>query len=446
MLTAISQVNTHRGHRLRSIILLGKLAIIVIYYVVSFGAAQAAPNFSAVVLDAANGRVLFSQNPGAPSFPASLTKVMTLYIVFEELQAERLKLSSEMICSANCASRPPSKLGLKRGDLIVVEVAIKALVTRSANDVATVFAEHISGSEKEFARRMTRTAKAIGMSRSTFRNASGLPDPQQITTARDMATLGLHVQQKFPDLYRYFGIANFSYQGKIIRSHNKLLGRYPGTDGIKTGYIRASGFNLIISTMRDSKRLIGVVMGGKTQKSRDAYMMKMLDEYFSRASPLKQDSLQSAGFPAAAPQTIEELVENSTASENQRERDLGGPASRSSNDVDRADGDLGYLSATAAAEPVQFADSLPQEPRRTWQIQLGAYPTEEGALRTIQKATSLSLAVLAGRTSNAIRTSRRKTTLYRARFSGFDENSARDACSQLEQKGLHCLTIAPHGS
>lgn len=260
------------------------LLSLAIVFTIGVLPAAASSGFSAMAVDAHTGKVLFSQNPDAPRYPASLTKMMTLYILFEELKAERLKLTSALKCSAHGASRPPSKLGLKPGESLAVENAIKALVTRSANDVAATIAENISGSERAFAARMTNTARALGMTRTTFRNASGLPDPQQVTTARDMATLGLRIQRDFPQYYSYFRLTSFTYKGRVIRSHNRLLGKYEGADGIKTGYIHASGFNLTASAARKGKRLVGVVMGGKTGGARNAYMMKMLDKYFAKAS------------------------------------------------------------------------------------------------------------------------------------------------------------------
>ena len=176
----------------------------------------------------------------------------------------------------------PSKLGLKPGSTIQVEDAIKALVTRSANDVAATIGENLEGTEANFAARMTRTARAIGMSKTTFKNASGLPNPAQVTTARDFATLSLRIQRDFPEYYPYFRISSFNYGKQTIRTHNRLLGRFQGTDGIKTGYIRASGFNLTTSAKRGNKRIVGVVMGGSSGGARDKYMMTMLEKAFPK--------------------------------------------------------------------------------------------------------------------------------------------------------------------
>ena len=249
----------------------------------SAGGAIAASKFAAITVDARNGKLLYAENVDAIRHPASLTKMMTLYLLFEDLKAKRIKLDSPIRMSARAASMAPSKLGVKPGDTITVETAIRALVVKSANDVAAAVAENLGGTEADFARRMTRTARAIGMSRSTFVNASGLPNPGQVTTARDMATLGLRLMRDFPQYYPYFRTQSFVFKGRTIKGHNRLLGKYEGTDGIKTGYINASGFNLVTSVRRGDKRLVGVVLGGKSGGSRDAYMKAMLTKYFPAA-------------------------------------------------------------------------------------------------------------------------------------------------------------------
>jgi D-alanyl-D-alanine carboxypeptidase len=242
--------------------------------------ALANPKFSALAVDARTGDVLFASDADGLRHPASLTKVMTLYILFQELQAGHLTLDSELSISRNASGRPATRLGLKAGETVRVEDAIKAVVTLSANDVAVAIGENIAGSETAFAQRMTKTARSLGMSRTTFRNASGLPDPGQVTTARDMATLSLRLQRDFPQYYPYFRLTSFQFGKRTIRSHNRLLGRFEGADGIKTGYIRDSGFNLTTSARRGDKRIIGVVMGGRTGRARDNYMIAMLGKAF----------------------------------------------------------------------------------------------------------------------------------------------------------------------
>ena len=262
------------------------------------GNAFAKPAFSAIAVDAATGSIVYERNIDAPRYPASLTKVMTLYLLFEDMRAGKVSLTSQFTISAHAAAQQPSKLGLKAGRSISVKDAIGALVTKSANDIASAVAEGLEGSETAFAARMTRTAHSIGMTRTTFRNASGLPDAAQKTTARDMATLGLRIQKDFPKEFRYFSTKSFSYAGRVHSNHNRLLGRVEGIDGIKTGYTRISGFNLISSIERDGKRMVAVVMGGKTGGSRNAYMTRMLDKLYKTANLKSLRSLAAmAGNP-----------------------------------------------------------------------------------------------------------------------------------------------------
>ena len=247
------------------------------------GAAQANSKFAAVTVDARTGAILYDDSSNSLRHPASLTKMMTLYIVFQELKAGRIKLSTPLRVSRRAAGMAPSKLGLKPGSTITVELAIKALIVKSANDVAATVGENLGGSEAAFASRMTKVAHSIGMSRTVYRNASGLPSSSQVTTARDQATLGLRLMRDFPQYYPYFRSTQFVFKGRTIRGHNRLVGNYAGTDGIKTGYVNASGFNLVTSTRRGEKRLVGVVLGGKTASRRNSYMMTMLERAFKKA-------------------------------------------------------------------------------------------------------------------------------------------------------------------
>jgi D-alanyl-D-alanine carboxypeptidase len=229
------------------------LVSLVLVLAVSAGGielAAAKVKFSALAVDARTGEILFASDADGLRHPASLTKMMTLYVLFQEMKAGHLTLDSRLSVSRYAAGRPPTKLGVGAGQTVRVEDAIKALITLSANDMAVAVGENIAGSEAAFAQRMTQTARSLGMSRTTFRNASGLPDPKQVTTARDMATLGLRIQRDFPQYYPYFSMTSFQFGTRTIRSHNRLLGRFEGTDGIKTGYIRASGYNLTTSARR----------------------------------------------------------------------------------------------------------------------------------------------------------------------------------------------------
>jgi D-alanyl-D-alanine carboxypeptidase len=242
------------------------------------------PQFSSIIVDANSGAVLSANNPDGSRHPASLTKIMTLYLLFERLDAGKMKLDTEMEVSEHASEQAPTKLGLRPGKTIKVEDAIKGLVTRSANDAAVVIAEAIAGDEKDFAKLMTRKARALGMTKTVYRNASGLPDDDQVTTARDQSTLGRAIQDRFPRYYRYFSTSVFNYHGQSIRNHNRLLGNVEGVDGIKTGYTRASGFNLVSSMRRGNRYLVGVVLGGRSGGSRDAIMRNLLAENVEKAA------------------------------------------------------------------------------------------------------------------------------------------------------------------
>jgi D-alanyl-D-alanine carboxypeptidase len=247
-------------------------------------AEEYAPPFSSLVIDGNSGEVLQASNADAMRHPASLTKIMTLYLLFEELDAGRIRLDTPLKISAHAAEQAPSKLGLKPGQTIAVEDAIKAVVTKSANDVAVAIAENLAGSEDEFARVMTQKAHALGMAHTTYVNASGLPDDDQLTTARDLALLGRTIADRFPRYYRYFATPAFVYHGAAMRNHNHLLGAVAGVDGIKTGYTRDSGFNLVTSVHRDGRYLVAVVLGGHSAFARDARMRELINSHIRQAA------------------------------------------------------------------------------------------------------------------------------------------------------------------
>jgi D-alanyl-D-alanine carboxypeptidase len=242
------------------------------------------PAYAAIVVDANSGAVLHASNADSQRHPASLTKIMTLYLLFERLEAGKLKLDSPLKVSAHAEDQAPTKLGLEDGQTIKVEDAIKGMVTRSANDAAVVVAEALAGSEDEFAKLMTRKAQALGMSKTLYKNASGLPNDAQVTTARDQAILGRAIQERFPAYYKYFKTESFVFRGQTISNHNRLLGSVDGVDGIKTGYTRASGFNLVTSMRREKRHVVAVVLGGSSASSRDARMRQLLSEHLASAS------------------------------------------------------------------------------------------------------------------------------------------------------------------
>jgi D-alanyl-D-alanine carboxypeptidase len=242
------------------------------------------PAYAAIVVDANSGTVLHASNPDALRHPASLTKIMTLYMLFERLEAGKLKLDTRLKVSAHAEDQAPTKLDLEDGETILVEEAIKGMVTRSANDAAVVVAEALAESEEEFARLMTRKANSLGMTKTVYRNASGLPNDSQVTTARDQAILGRAIQERFPTYYKYFQTKSFVFRGHTIGNHNRLLGRVEGVDGIKTGFTNASGFNLVTSLRRDKRHVVAVVLGGSSAGSRDSRMRELLSQYVPSAA------------------------------------------------------------------------------------------------------------------------------------------------------------------
>lgn len=341
--------------------------------------AAAKPREAALVMDAYSGKILYSDNADAQCYPASLTKVMTLYLLFERLESGKIKLSTRIPISPHAANQAPSRLGLKPGETIRVEDAILALVTKSANDIAVAVAEYVGGSETTFASRMTSKARAIGMSRTKFMNASGLPNRAQVTTARDMATLAKRIREDFPTYYRYFSTQNFVWEGRSIRNHNRLLGRYAGVTGLKTGFTDASGFNLTAVVERDNKWLIGVVMGGKTARARDKHMVQILDRAFPTAiarngigaSNIQLASVNTAPMPVTKPADL--TVDDRRAM----------TALLSTTDEQDPDEESYEASATA-----KLASAAPAKPAaapmdKVTAYALAAYHTAEGPVRQV---------------------------------------------------------------
>jgi len=253
---------------------------------------------AAIVVDGNSGRVIFAHGEHERRHPASVTKVMTLYLLFEQLEKGRLRLNSPLMISAHAASQAPSKLGLAPGESIEVEHAIKAVVTKSANDIAVAIAENIGGDEDSFAEMMTQKAHALGMSDTHFANASGLPNDEQITTAHDLSVLGRAIQDRFPRYYRYFSTHSFAYGGQMMRNHNHLLGRVEGMDGIKTGYTRASGFNLLTSVHRGGRHIVAVVLGGSTAGARDRYMEALIEDHIDSGASARTARAVTEEAPA----------------------------------------------------------------------------------------------------------------------------------------------------
>jgi D-alanyl-D-alanine carboxypeptidase len=268
--------------------------------------AASAPPYAAIVLDLNSGNVLHADKADELRHPASLTKIMTLYLLFERLDAGKIRLDSQLPVSEHASIQAPTKLGLKPGQSIEVEDAIRGLVTKSANDAAVAVAEAIGGSEREFADMMTLKAHTLGMNRTIYRNASGLPNDEQVTTARDQALLGRAIQERFPRYYRYFATPSFTYHGQTMRNHNQLLGHVEGMDGIKTGYTQASGFNLVASVRRNNKHIVSVVLGGTSAGARDTRMRSLIETYLVAAAPQKT-MIASAGSSKADAARREEV-------------------------------------------------------------------------------------------------------------------------------------------
>ena len=380
---------------------------------------------SALLMDGDTGEVLMATNADELRYPASLTKMMTLYMAFEALDQRRLTLNQPLSVSAYAASMSPSKLGLQPERTIRAEDAILGLVTRSANDAAVVLAEAMGGTEANFARAMTQRARRLGMSRTTFTNASGLPDTEQTTTARDMAVLGRALIRDHQRYYPYFSTKSFNYRGTNIYNHNRMLSNYEGADGIKTGFIRASGFNLVASAKRDGRRLIGVVMGGQSPGGRDAQMARMLDQGFGVS---RGDTAVASAAPARrpAPPTAAAQVANPRQ---QGEEIRPQPVS---------------TKGTPSREPTASGVQTAGQPANTgrWMVQIGAFqqlPQAQQAARAAAsnlRLPSTSPVVTENRSGNG--------TVYRARLSGLTEPQAREACKALNQaRAGGCLPIPP---
>ena len=257
------------------------------------------PPYAAIVVDANSGQVLHEESADEPRHPASVTKIMTLYLLFEQIEAGKFKLDTPLKISSQAAIQPPTKLGLKTSQTISVDDAIKGLCTRSANDAAVVVAEAVAGSEGEFGRLMTLKARELGMSNTTYVNASGLPAEEQVTTARDQAILGRKIQERFPEFFKYFSTLSFRYRGAEIHNHNGLLGQVPGVDGIKTGYTEASGYNLVASVRRDARRIVAVVLGGNSGATRNDRMRQLIEANIPKASM----QIAAPAAPTMAPET-----------------------------------------------------------------------------------------------------------------------------------------------
>lgn len=416
-------------------------------------AAMAKPVSASIVVDAETGEVLSRSNADTLSYPASLTKMMTLYLLFDAIDSGKVKLTDKIKFSANAAGEPATNLNAKAGYTIQVETAILALIIRSANDVATAVGEHLAGSEQEFARLMTRKARELGMSKTTFRNANGLPNPDQRTTARDMAVLGVALLRDHPDYYGYFSRTKFTYRGVAYATHNRVLKKFEGADGMKTGYIRASGFNIVTSAERDGRRIVAVVLGGSSAPTRDKQVIKLMAAGFDirtgAGDVLVAKAPGSAGPTKATPVVVASADDG--ASDVQAMSGLlptVKPAPREElEDLDTAT----TLAAMTSVSLAPAAGAKPDEQAvanvwdgqdRRFGVQVGAYSKYNPAQKAAQKATAAVPSLLA---DARIVIDQSKTgnggSLYRARVFGLTKDAAEDACVALKKKRTDCLVI-----
>jgi D-alanyl-D-alanine carboxypeptidase len=386
-----------------------------------------------IVIDAETGRVLSEMNADAITYPASLTKMMTLYLTFEALNSGRLGLDQYLPVSSEAASKSPTKLHLVPGDSVQVHDLILGIVTKSANDAAAVLAEGLAGSEPAFADRMTAKARQLGMTSTVYRNASGLPDPEQRTTARDVAQLALALYHDFPREYRYFATRQFFFRGRVILTHNHLLDWYEGADGIKTGYIGASGFNLAASAVRNGHRLIGVVMGGASAGSRDREMAALLDQGFSEVGAgATLVAGREVPSPSAAP-----VVAETDQPEPVRPREKIGQLAKAARKI------AAHLSPVAKAEaaPIAHQSRTPAETDR-WSIQLGVFRDGTAAEQAARSAATVPGA--RGKPVQIVQPSKGgKEHVYRARLLNFSPQEAQGACAALHKKKIECSVVPP---
>jgi D-alanyl-D-alanine carboxypeptidase len=413
-------------------------------------AALPTPEFEWIVLDAENGQVLGEQNADAITYPASLTKMMTLYLTFEALNTGRLRLDQYLPVSVEAAEKAPTKLDLRPGEPVAVQDLILGIVTKSANDAAAVLAEGLAGSEPAFADQMNRKAVQLGMRNTFYRNASGLPDPMQHTTARDTAQLALALYHDFPREYRYFSTREFVFRGRMIVGHDHLLDWYPGADGIKTGYIRASGFNLATSAVHDGHRLVGVVLGGLSGGSRDRQMASLLDQGYATlgVAPAMTIARRANPIPAPPPAPVPVSAPTVVATASPPPAAVVAAAPAAAPPASRTKpGLLGGAAARLAAHlsPVEKAEAatLPQQPPRPagerWGIQLGAFRAAATAEKAAREAEALPVAK--GKPVQIAEPG--KGGLYRARLLNFTPSEAQSACAQLHKKRLDCTVLSP---
>ena len=384
--------------------------------------------YAAIVVDANSGEVLYAKKADSPRYPASITKVMTLYLAFEAMSQGRLHLNEYITVSRHAAGQAPTKLGIRAGQSVRVDDAIRATAVKSANDMAVVLAERIGGSEPRFAALMTLRAQELGMTQTHFANASGLPDRQQLSSARDIAILSRAVMRDYPQYYAYFGQKQFFYNGQNLKNHNGLLGKMPGVDGLKTGFTSASGFNLAASAVRDNRRLIAVVLGGNSTAARDNHVEDLLDTGFDVLRRRKNG-------------------ERITIAQNLFEEEPTGVLSRPP--TEQGSGDQGGLKILVSDDifqaPVQVAPTRPNAKTKSaskrtgnWSVQVGAFRSRKQAqvhLKTVSKKFRSQLSAYETSVDAAV------NGYFRARFEGLSAAAAQQACAALKARRMSCMVL-----
>jgi D-alanyl-D-alanine carboxypeptidase len=428
-------------------------ALAMTFVIAEATASLAAPK-SALIIDANTGKTLYASDANARRYPASLTKMMTLYMTFDALSKGKISKSSQVVFSANAAAEPPTKLGVKKGGSITVETAILSMVTKSANDSATAMGELLGGSEANFARMMTAKARALGMKGTVFRNAHGLPNTAQFTTAHDMAILGIALREHFPQYYGYFSQRSFMYGRQRINGHNRLLGKIKGVDGIKTGYTRLSGFNLVSSVSDGGRSIVGVVMGGSSGGSRDAEMAKLIKTYLPKASTrdrggdliAKTDdstpvmALAKAILPkhdAPTPDSRPAREELASAPDNVQPLKEEIPFKMAAAEEPAPVIATAYAEAEPAVDPVNTA-SLPSG----WAVQVASSPSKGEAKALLDKTSKQAERVLADASGFTVPFVKGGVTYYRVRFGGFgSKDAAWKACKGLKKQKIECYAV-----
>jgi D-alanyl-D-alanine carboxypeptidase len=382
--------------------------------------------YAAIVVDAKSGEILYAKHADSPRYPASITKIMTLYLTFEALASGKLHPEDKVLVSPHAAAQSPTKLGVRAGDSVTVTEAMDGMATKSANDMAVAMAEKLGGTESRFAALMTLRAQELGMQNTHFVNASGLPDSRQISTARDIAILSRAVMRDYPQYYKLFSLQEFTFRGQVMANHNHLLGRMPGVDGLKTGFTNASGFNLAVSAVRDNRRLIAVVMGGPTTALRDQNAEDLLLTGFNVMQR------RANGEKIVVAQNMFEPTE------------LNGPVVRPPSE--QGDGDQASLKIELAQAPAARAGKIEvvgsrrdRQAKTRWAVQVGEFRSKTDAHRQIALVEKKFSDHFDGARGQAEKEGRK----YKAVFVGFAETDAKDACRALKAKRLACLVIQP---